>query len=531
MTEMISRRTRPSQPLLVVILFLIQPIATTIWAEGTNQPAASAVQGGNANASTLEIIKQLQRRIEELEQKVRILERSQVSAPQPADAKSQQQLEALDQKVKTLEGELALERETNAARIKDAPKIILDGDGFYLGSAKGDFALRVRALLQMDSRTFFDNPGGPVDDGFLLRRARPILEGRVFQDFDFRFVPDFAPTSGPQIYDADVNYHYSPALQFRAGKFKAPVGLELLEPDRDTLFNERALPSDLVPSRDVGFALHGEILSGRISYAAGIFNGTTDGTSSRNVNFADDQAFIGRLFFEPFKKSSKPVLEGIGFGVAGSYETMSTTNTAGLPSTTGGHLPGYYTDGQQQFFAYNPADGAVVVADGNHWRLSPQAYYYNGPFGLLGEYVISNQEVSRSGTPPFNSAHLQNTAWQIAASWVLTGEDASYTGGVTPRRPFNPAEGQWGSLQLVARYAQLSIDPAAFPQFSDPETSAGSAAAWAVGLNWYLNRNVRVNASFSHTRFDGGGGEGSSAPANVTRKDENVFFTRVQLSF
>jgi hypothetical protein len=37
--------------------------------------------------------------------------------------------------------------------------------------------------------------------------------------------------------------------------------------------------------------------------------------------------------------------------------------------------------------------------------------------------------------------------------------------------------------------------------------------------------------SFSHTDFEGGGGAGTSAPAAVTRKDENVLFTRVQLAF
>jgi hypothetical protein len=36
---------------------------------------------------------------------------------------------------------------------------------------------------------------------------------------------------------------------------------------------------------------------------------------------------------------------------------------------------------------------------------------------------------------------------------------------------------------------------------------------------------------FSHTHFNGGGGAGTSAPATVTRKDENVMFTRVQLAF
>jgi len=310
-----------------------------------------------------------------------------------------------------------------------------------------------------------------------------------------------------------------------------PVGLELLQPDRDTLLNERSLATALVPNRDVGFELHGSVFDGRASYEAGIFNGTSDGANSSNIDFANDRAFAARLFFQPFKQASAAALQGFGFGVAGTYETMPTTNTAGLPATTGGSLPGYFTDGQQQFFAYNPADKSVVVADQNHWRLSPQAYYYYGPFGLLGEYIISDQKVTRTGVAPFRSARLENTAWEVTASWVLTGEDAAYSGGVIPRRPFNPAAGSWGALQLVGRYAELSIDSAAFPLFSDPTTSARSAAAWSAGVNWYLNRSVMLKLNFSHTAFSGGGGAGSSVPATVTRKPENVLFTRIQLAF
>src|SRR5205823_10614266 len=135
--------------------------------------------------------------------------------------------------------------------------------------------------------------------------------------------------------------------------------------------------------------------------------------------------------------------------VGGSYETMQGTNVLGLPSTTGGTLAGYTTDGQQQFFAYNPASNAIVVADGEHWRLAPQAYYFVGPFGLMGEYVISDQRVSRVGVAPAASARLENTAWQISGSWVLTGEAATY-GRVVPRNSFDPREGSWGALQLVA---------------------------------------------------------------------------------
>ena len=40
-----------------------------------------------------------------------------------------------------------------------------------------------------------------------------------------------------------------------------------------------------------------------------------------------------------------------------------------------------------------------------------------------------------------------------------------------------------------------------------------------------------VKTSFSQTHFKGGGGAGTSAPATVTRQDENVLFTRIQLAF
>ena len=509
------RQTRPlTAPLLGVILATL-PSTMTLRAEDTN---------------TVELIRQLQKRIEQLEEKLNTLEAKQAKEG-TNDVKATQHIEALDQKVQILEREKELQQEAEQARAKEAPRISLGEHGFSFATADGDFALRLGGVLQVDSRTFFDNPAIAGASGLLLRRARPYLGGTVFRDFDFLFVPDFAPTTGPTIFDAFVNYRYSPAFQLQAGKFKVPIGLEQLVLDRNVLFNERSLATDLVPNRDIGFALHGELLGGGLSYSAGVFNGTVDGGNSANADFADDVAFAGRLFVMPFVKSSVTVLQKFGFGLSGSYESMAVPNIAGLPSNTGGTLPGYYTDGQQQFFAYNPADRAVVVATGQHSRLSPQAYYYFGPFGLMGEYVISDQQVARTVVAPFSSAHPWNTGWQITGSWVLTGEDASYNEDVTPRRPFNPANGTWGAVQLVGRFMELDVDPAAFPMFSDPHTSARSAAAWSVGLNWYLNRNLLWKTSFSHTLFDGGGGAGVAAPATTTRKNESVLFTRFQLAF
>jgi phosphate-selective porin OprO and OprP len=508
------RQNRSLTALLLTAILGVLPAMTTLHAEDT---------------STLELIKQLQKRIQELEEKVNALEQGKQSKEGTNDLKAAQRIEALDQKVQMLEREKELEQEANAAKAKAAPVISIGEQGFSFATADRDFALRLGGVLQVDSRTFFDNPATDGAGGLLLRRARLSLQGTVFRDFDFLFVPDFAPTTGPTIFDAFVNYRYRPALQLQAGKFKVPIGLEQLVLDRNVLFNERSLATDLVPNRDLGFALHGELLGGGLSYSAGVFNGTVDGGNSPNGDFADDVAFAGRLFVLPFVKSSVTALQKLGFGLSGSYESMSVPNTSALPSNTDGTLPGYFTDGQEQFFAYNPADKAVVVATGQHSRLSPQAYYYLGPFGLMGEYVISDQQVARTVVAPFSSAHLWNTGWEITGSWVLTGEHAAYNEDITPRRPFNPANGTWGTLQLVGRFMELNVDSAAFPTFSDPLTSARSAEAWSVGLNWYWN--ILWKVGFSHTWFEGGGGAGVTAPATVTRKSENVLFTRLQLAF
>jgi len=492
----------------------------------------TAVTARGQETNTLEIIKQLQSRIDALEQKLKAIEDDKERAAQTKtnEVKATQQIEELNLKVTTLENDRAVDQAANAARAKTAPQISIGPQGFYIGSSNRDFAVRLGGVLQADSRTFFHDAGIVGNDSLLLRRARPILEGTVFRDFDFLFVPDFGGST-VQIFDALVNYRYSPALQLQAGKFKVPVGLEQLQADRDILFNERALPTDLVPNRDIGFELHGDLFDGTVSYAAGIFNGVGDARLSSNASFQDDKSFAGRLFFRPFKTASIPPLQGLGLGVGGDYAGSQATNTLGLPATTGGTLPGFTTDGQQQFFAYNPTNKATVVASGDHWHVSPQGYYYYGPLGILGEYVVSDQGVSRTGTGHQPFARLENTAWEVTGSWVLTGEDAAYAGGVNPRHPFNPSHGDWGAWQLVGRYSQLDVDSKAFPNFADPATSARSITEWAAGINWYLNRNVRVDLSFSHERFNGGGGTATSAPGIVTRRAENVLFTRVQLAF
>lgn len=437
------------------------------------------------------------------------------------------QLADLDQKVRVLEREREIDGDAGITAAKALPKITLGASGFSFGSADSNFVAQLHGVVQLDSRTFFNDGGVNGNDGFLLRRARPIFSGTVFHDFDFNLTPDFGGST-VQIQDAWLNYRFAPWLQVQAGKFKSPIGLEHLQSDPATSFNERSIVSDLLPNRDLGVQLKGDVdvFKGVVSYGIGIFNGASDynGTTF-NSSIGDDRAFAGRLFVQPWKNSDVNALRGLGFGVDGSYliNHPATNSATGL-------TPGYLTDGQQRFFTFNSG----VNAHGEGWRISPQAYYYYGPFGLLAEYVISDQVAKRTAAVSTPEIDLHNSAWQISGSWVLTGEDASYA-GITPRHPFNPRNGQWGALQLVGRYASLDVDDAAFGgasnvRLADPTKSASGAQAWSVGLNWYLNKNIRANVSYSRTTFDGYAGS-KFATSAVPAQPENILFSRLQLAF
>jgi phosphate-selective porin OprO/OprP len=443
-----------------------------------------------------------------------------------------QRINALEQELKDLKAQVqqtpppALQAAANAAPPgtneflppRAAAFLYAGPDNFSFSSGDSNFVISLHGLLQTDSRTFWSDDKAAGNDAFLLRRARPILSGTVYRDFDFLFTPEFAGNA-VQIVDAVVNYRLDPQLQLALGKMKPPVGLEALQPDQFTLFNERSMATDLLPYRDIGAELHGGLFDGVISYAAGVFNGVPDlVTTTTNTDFDNNKSFDARIFLQPFKNTSISALRGLGIGVAGTYQLDAGSTNNG---NTTGLTQGFITSGQQKFFSYSNS----VASTGTHTRITPQGYYYWGPFGLMGEYVENNDHVSNFAKK-ITSANLDNTAWEVSGGYVLTGEDASYS-GVTPSRPFSPFNGRWGAVQVVGRYAELDVDKNAFKGYADPTTSASEAGAWEVGVNWYLNRNIRINTSYSKTTFEGGTGP----KATVTKQPEELLFTRLQLSF
>ena len=452
----------------------------------------------------------------------------------------EKKLEEQEQRIKVLERKLELNDEAAQAAAQSAVVAKAGPSGFSIQSADNANVIRLRANLAFDGRFFHDDVTPVTADTWLLRNVRPTIEGTLNGIYDFRLTPEFGGGRS-YILDAYVAGRFKPWFVVQAGKFKGPVGLERLQADGDVRFVERGYPSNLLPNRDIGLQLSGDLFGGRLSYAVGYFDGTLDGKNTDNNTNADVDVdgrrdWEGRLFAQPFLLSDNFYLRGFGVGIGATYTNSEyqppNKTVPGPPNTL---LTTYATTGQQSVFSFRSNTSTVATlnnatyADGKRLRWSPQAYYYVGSFGLLGEYAVVSQDVSRQVSATVTrSDTVDIKAWQVAAFYFLTGEEETYKGTVVPNNNFAIGKPGWGAFELVARYNRLDIDDAAFAggaaSFANPASSVRKASAYDIGATWYLNRNFKWLLNYELTKFDGGAATGD-------RGDEKAFLTRFYLQF
>ena len=516
--------------------------------------------------SRLSKMDQLEKRLEKLDRLEALSVKSEASYAAPAVATISPDVAKLKTKVNVLERKLEVQEEVNTAAFKKLP--IFDGgeNGFKITSSNKEHQLRIGTSIQTDYRNFLgDNPpawipgspgwyGGVGPDSIFLRQARIILEGYVFNDIYFKLMPDFAQnsTTSNLIPDAFVDFAYQPKASLLVGKYKPSIGLERLQGDANTVFLERAFPTNLAPNRDMGLQLHGafakpgyntEKAPGPIdsknffTYQVGITNGTGDsgniamnGALPNTANqFANNKEFDGRIFAQPFQHSGYDWLEGFGIGVSGSFSNPDHLTLTAQKTPLG----------QSTFVDYTQVNGqtrGTITSNGNANRIYPQAYWYKGPFGLMGEYVASTQTLNATSNSRGNNNLTQtNTASHVQFSYVVTGEDNQFE-GVKPIRKFDPGKGTWGALQLAARWSQLNVDNDSF-KLLDPTKSASEATEFTVGANWFLNKYSLIRFDYENVWFTGGAGTPGATRNGVTsynianRPSEQVLSTRFQLAF
>lgn len=513
-----------------------------------------AVWSSNGMAASGEIPPEVLKQLQILTQKVEELQK-QVDAQKKAApvAENNSEVAELRQKVAVLEARQKITDNDIAEQKRKAPVVVAGENGFGMKSADGKYEVKLKGLVQADARVFdsgikglhaytgdsatqirdADTATRTATDNFLIRRARPTIDVKLGDTYSGRITPDFGSNSSTLV-DAYIDANYASWAKVRVGKFTPGLSLERLQGSGDTKFMELGLSSNFLPSRDIGMQLSGDVFNKTLNYSLGYFNGANDGATG-DVDPNTDKELVGRIFAQPFT-NTPGFFQGLGFGVG-----VSKGDAAGATGNT--LLSSYRTSGQENFFGFRSDSGAnnTVLADGTRDRIVPQFSYYNGGFGLTGEYVAEKQDVKRVYGAALNqnrTEQLNNEGWSLTASYLLTGEKASYK-GVKPQRNFDPANGGWGAWEVVARAGELTVDKDSFydstgvlggtDSFAQATRSAQQASNWGVGVNWYPNSNLRFSLDYEDTDFKWGGGGSSLNPED--RQSERVLLGRAQLQF
>ncbi len=114
-----------------------------------------------------------------------------------------------------------------------------------------------------------------------------------------------------------------------------------------------------------------------------------------------------------------------------------------------------------------------------------------GSFHFQGEYFDFDIERTVGSDLSFNGGYIQ-------AGYILTGEKRNYSsssasyGGVTPSRPFDWKARTWGAWEVAARYSMIDLDDPSGVVFGGRQENI------TVGLNWYVNRNMRFMFNYVH---------------------------------
>jgi phosphate-selective porin OprO/OprP len=410
--------------------------------------------------------------------------------------------------------------------------------GFTVRSADKQAQLRFHLQVQADGKFWKGTTPAKASETFFLRRAIPWIEGSLPGGISFNLAPDFSQISTTNtagqgnaainLPDAYLQLKILDELQIRFGKFRAPIGLERLQPTGQLFFNEFAIATELTPLRDLGGQFQGEFGQGIAGYAAGVFNGAVDNAYT-DVDPSRYKDVEGYVYVRPFGRSTPELFQYAILGIAGTAGRKSGGPQASGQST---NLPTYKSPGGAAIFSYKAAGTGVTpdttntaIASGQQRRLNVHGYYSIGPVGFLAEYIYSQQRVGFNG---YNTA-VGNQGWTAEASVFLFGGKASYSQAKI-FTPFDLKAGTFGALELVGRASQLRFDDGAIGEKAnttkpvDGTASVSKATELAGGLSYYWNQNLRILLSYNHTSYKGG-------VAGGDRSAENVFFGRTQLNY
>jgi hypothetical protein len=191
-------------------------------------------------------------------------------------------------------------------------------NGFVVRSPDNRFSmrpgLRFQALYE-GAVAHGVTPGQPAPDLSTLRLAHAelLFEGHaVSQRFEYRFELDFADPAASYVKDAFVQWRFGHDVALRAGRFFVPFGLQARTWNGFLELVDVAQPTAAFGlDRDVGLAVVGRPLAGRLQYQLAVMNGPRACPIKPTSTLACDTidlAYGARIVAAPF--GPPPLYEG-----------------------------------------------------------------------------------------------------------------------------------------------------------------------------------------------------------------------------
>ncbi len=398
-----------------------------------------------------------------------------------------------------------------------------------------DFELAIRGRFQFDAGNFSQSrdlpasvtTGRDLHNGSHFRRAQIGVAGHVFRDFDYEFVFDFGSSAterAGQIYLLRLAYTGIPNFTINAGAIQPKFTLDDSTSSADLTFMERSSIANTILD-PFGGSDSRRGLEVRFQKQGIANNGdnlliSTALTGERIANAkTDDEGtqLLGRLAYR-FYSDQKSNFQ---IGASGSYILNEPDQMMGFhdrPETRvdGTRLVGFGRSGLPASVGAKSASLIGVEGAMNY-----------GPFTMQGEYY--RYQLSRTDTalrdPSFNG-------WYLQGSYVLTGEIRPYNAGnasfgsPSPRNPFRAGTNAWGAWEVKARYSINNLNSSIFDPNPANRVRGGEQRIISVGLNWYVNRNIRWLFDYSFVDVDRLDAAGLQAG-----QDFSVLAGRMQFSF
>jgi phosphate-selective porin len=309
-----------------------------------------------------------------------------------------------------------------------------------------------------------------------LARRRVGVTGRVTSHVEFEVEREIG--DGGRWRDTFVNLRANREFQVRAGHFKVPFSREQLTGPGGLDFIDRSRAVDLLaPGRSAGVALHGRVADGRVGYdvAGFVRDGTRNGLAGASPT---EPTVATRVTIRPLRAARR----------GGSVTSLEIGAAAAVTELAQGRasLRGRLTT-EEVFFA-------PVLVSGRRLRVGGDLDWRPGPFGIRAEFLRADDARHDQGLLGETLPPLRAQGWYVSGVWAVVGHKAH------AKANDGLAVAGLNGLELAVRAEGLSFGTpgAADLQLWTPraeQLSWVTERAWTVGVNWTLNRLVRVQAN------------------------------------